>query len=37
MTSKERVRCAIEHKQPDRVPVNFEAMDYVKEKICKAQ
>lgn len=36
MTSKERVRCAIQHKQPDRVPVNFEAMDYVKDKIVKA-
>ena len=23
MTSKERVRCAFEHKQPDRVPVDF--------------
>ena len=36
MNSKERVRAAIEHKQPDRVPVNFEAMDYVKDKILKS-
>ncbi len=36
MNSKERLRCAIGHKQPDRVPVNFEAMDYVKDKIVKA-
>lgn len=36
MTSKERVRCAVELKQPDRVPVNFEAMDYVKDKIVRA-
>ena len=35
MNSKERVRSAILHKQPDRVPVNFEAMDYVKDKIVK--
>lgn len=35
MTSKERVRCAIGHKQPDRIPVNFEAMGYVKDKIVK--
>jgi len=37
MTSKERVRLAVRHKQPDRVPVNFEAMDYVKDKILKAK
>jgi uroporphyrinogen decarboxylase len=36
MNSKERVRCAIERRSPDRVPVNFEAMDYVKDKIVKA-
>jgi len=23
MTPRERVRCAIEHKEPDRVPVDF--------------
>ncbi|MEI8205891.1 MAG: uroporphyrinogen decarboxylase family protein [Kiritimatiellales bacterium] len=35
MTSKERVRCAVGHKQPDRIPVNFEAMVYVKDKIVR--
>ena len=35
MTSKERVRCAINHKQPDRVPANFECVAYVKDKLLK--
>lgn len=35
MTSKERVRSALLHKQPDRVPVNFEAVITVKENLCK--
>jgi len=35
MTSKERVRSAAQRKQPDRVPVNFEAVDYVMDKIMK--
>lgn len=35
MTSKERVRLAISHKEPDRVPVNFEATPYTLEKLLK--
>lgn len=35
MTSKERVRAAIMHKQPDRVPANFEAVSSVIEKLLK--
>lgn len=35
MTSKERVRTAIEHKNPDRVPANFECVGSVMEKLLK--
>ena len=35
MNSKERVRCALSHKQPDRVPVNFQATPIVSENLCK--
>ena len=42
MTSKERVRAAIEHRQPDRVPVDIECLDDVWESLmqhfgCSAQ
>jgi uroporphyrinogen decarboxylase len=33
MTSKERVRQAVQHKQPDRVPADFEAVDIVIERL----
>ena len=33
MNSKERVCCSIEHKKPDWVSVNFEAVDYAKDMI----
>lgn len=35
MTSKERVRKAISHIQPDRVPANFECVGSVAEKLLK--
>ncbi|GAA0181820.1 uroporphyrinogen decarboxylase family protein [Clostridium sediminicola] len=35
MLSRERVRKAIMHKQPDRVPTNFECVDSVMEKLLK--
>lgn len=35
MTSKERVRKAISHHQPDRVPTNFECEPSVMEKLLK--
>jgi uroporphyrinogen decarboxylase len=35
MTSKERVRAALTHKQPDRVPANFEAVDSVIDSLKK--
>lgn len=35
MTSKERVRCSIMHKQPDKIPANFECVGGVAEKLMK--
>ena len=35
MTSKERVRKAIMHQQPDKVPANFECVSSVMEKLLK--
>ena len=35
MTSKERVRKAIQHIQPDKVPANFECVGSVMEKLIK--
>lgn len=35
MTSKERVRAAVEHKQTDRVPAAFECVNVVTEKLMK--
>jgi uroporphyrinogen decarboxylase len=35
MTSRERVRKAIGHQQPDKVPANFECAPYVAEKMIK--
>lgn len=35
MTSKERVRKAIEHKNPDKVPANFQCVQSVMEKLFK--
>lgn len=35
MTSKERVRAAIEHKHPDMVPTNFEGIATVVENLLK--
>ncbi len=35
MTLKERVRAAISHKQPGRVPANFEFVGIVAEKLMK--
>ena len=35
MTSKERVRAAIEHRQPDRVPIDFCARGEVVAKLCE--
>ncbi len=35
MTSKERVRQAVNHKQPDRVPANFECTGAVMESLVK--
>ena len=36
MNSKERVRNAVMHNKPDRIPVGFEAVPSVVEKIMKA-
>ena len=36
MTSKERVRAAIQHKTPDRVPCSFQGVDVAVEKVQKA-
>ncbi|MFR1476891.1 MAG: hypothetical protein ACLSB9_14880 [Hydrogeniiclostridium mannosilyticum] len=35
MTSKERVRAAIRHEKPDRVPAAYEAVGPVNEKLLK--
>ncbi len=35
MTSKERVRAAIMHKVPDKVPTNFECTGFVRDKLLK--
>ena len=35
MTSKERVRAAIRHEKPDRVPAAYEAVGPVNEKMLK--
>lgn len=36
MNSKERVLLALDHKEPDRVPINYRATDVVTEKVGKA-
>lgn len=35
MTSKERVRTAISHKEPDRLPANFQCVESVMQKLQK--
>lgn len=35
MTSKERVRKAVNHQQPDKVPANFECVGHVMDKLLK--
>jgi uroporphyrinogen decarboxylase len=35
MNSKERVLMALNHEQPDRVPINFRATDSITEILCK--
>ena len=33
MTSKERVRAALSHQKPDRIPAAFEAVESVRQKL----